>query len=42
MYKCTVLRYMGHQGLNQGFLDLRSNALPFSYISSKMVANNTA
>ena len=41
MNKCAVLKYRGHQGINQGPLDLQSNALPLSYIPTKIVTNNT-
>ena len=41
MNKCAVLKYRGHLGLNQGPLDLPSNALPHSYIPTNMVTNNT-
>ena len=41
MNKCALLRYMGHRGLNQGPVDLQSNALPQSYIPMNIVTNNT-
>ena len=41
MNKRAVLKYRGHQGLNQGPLDQQSNALPLSYIPTNMVTNNT-
>ena len=41
MNKCALLKYSGHPGLNQGPVDLQSNALPLSYIPTNMVANNT-
>ena len=41
MNKRAVLKYRGHPGLNQGPLDLQSNALPLSYIPLNMVTNNT-
>ena len=41
MDKCAVLKYRGERGFNQGPLDLQSNALPLSYIPTKMVTNNT-
>ena len=41
MNKCAWLKYGGHQGLNQGPVDLQSNALPLSYIPMNMVTNNT-
>ena len=41
MNHCAVLRYMGHQGMNQGPLYLQLNALPLSYIPMNMVTNNT-
>ena len=41
MNKCALLRYMGHPGLNQGPVDLQSNALQLSYIPVNMVTNNT-
>ena len=40
MNKYAVLKYRGHQGLNQGFLHLRSNALALSYIPTNRVTNN--
>ena len=30
MNKCALLIYRGHNGLNQGPVDLQSNALPLS------------
>ena len=30
MNKCALLKYSGQPGLNQGPLDLQSNALPLS------------
>ena len=41
MNKCAVLRKAGHLGLNQGPVDLQSNALPLSYIPMNMVTKNT-
>ena len=41
MNKCALLRNRGHPGLNQGPVDLQSNALPLSYIPMSMVTNNT-
>ena len=41
MINCSLLKYRGHPGLNQGPLDLQSNALPLSYIPRDMVTNNT-
>ena len=41
MNKCALLIYKGHPGLNQGPVDLHSNALPLSYIPMNMVAINT-
>ena len=41
MKKCALLKYRGHRGLNQGHVDLQSNALPLSYISMNIVTNNT-
>ena len=41
MNKCALLKYRGHPGLNQGPVDLQSNALPLSYITTNMVTNNT-
>ena len=41
MNKHAVLKSRGHQGLNQGPLDLQSNALPLSYIPTYMATNNT-
>ena len=41
MNKCALLIYRGHPGLNQGPLDLLSNALQLSYIPTNMVTNNT-
>ena len=41
MNKCALLIYRGHPGLNQGPIDLQSNALPLSYIPMDMVTNNT-
>ena len=40
MNKCALLKYRGHPGLNQGPVDLQSNALPLS-IPRNMVTNNT-
>ena len=36
-----IVRIQGHPGLNQGPVDLQSNALPLSYIPMNMVTNNT-
>ena len=33
MNKCALLKYRGHPGLNQGPVDLQSNALPLVAIS---------
>ena len=42
MNKCALLIYRGHPGLNQGPVDLQSNALEqLSYIPTNMVTNNT-
>ena len=41
MNKCALLKYRGLLGLNQGPVDLQSNALPLSYIPTNMVTNNT-
>ena len=41
MNNCALLKYRGHPGLNQGPVDLHSNALPLSYIPMNMVTNNT-
>ena len=41
MNKCSLLKYRGNPGLNQGPVDLQSNALPLSYIPTNMVATNT-
>ena len=41
MKKCALLIYRGHMCLNQGPVDLQSNALPLSYIPMNMVTNNT-
>ena len=41
MSKCALLIHRGHPGLNQGPVDLQSNALPLSYISWIRVTNNT-
>ena len=41
MNKCSSVKYQGTPGLNQGPLDLQSNALPLSYIPMNMVTNNT-
>ena len=41
MNKCALLKYRGHQGLNQGPVDLQSNPLPQSYIPTNMETNNT-
>ena len=38
---CIVNIQGGHPGLNQGPVDLQSNALPLSYIPMNMVTNNT-
>ena len=40
MNKCALLIYRGHPGLNQGPVDLQSNAVPLSYIPMNMVTNN--
>ena len=36
-----IVKIQGHPGLNQGPVDLQSNALPLSYIPMNMVTNNT-
>ena len=41
MNKCALLKYWGHPGLNQGPVDLPSNALPLSYVPWNFVTNNT-
>ena len=41
MNKFAVLIYREHPGLNQGPLNLQSNALPLSYIPTNIVTNNT-
>ena len=41
MNKFALFIYRGHPGLNQGPVDLQSNALPLSYIPMNMVTNNT-
>ena len=41
MNKCALLKYREHPGLNQGLVDLQSNALPLSYFPWDMVTNNT-
>ena len=41
MNKRSLLIYRGHPGLNQGPVDLQSNALPLSYIPMNMVSINT-
>ena len=41
MNKCALLKYSGHTGLDQGPVDLQSNALPLSYIPTNIVTNNT-
>ena len=41
MNKCAWLKYRGHQGLNQGTVDLQSNDLPLSYIPMNIATNNT-
>ena len=41
MNKCALLIHRGHTGLNQGPVDLQSNALPLSYIPMNIVTNNT-
>ena len=41
MNKCALLIRRGQPGLNQGPVDLQSNALPLSYIPMNMVTNNT-
>ena len=41
MNKCALLIYRVHLGLNQGPVDMQSNALPLSYIPMTMVTNNT-
>ena len=41
MYKCALLKYRGHAGLNQGPVDLQSNALSLSYIPMNIATNNT-
>ena len=41
MNKCAVLKYRVHPGLNQGHVDLQSNALPLKFIPMNMVTNNT-
>ena len=40
MNKYALLKYRGQPGLNQGPVDLQSNALPLSYIPMNMVTNN--
>ena len=35
MNKCALLKHMRHLGLNQGPVDLQSNARPLSYIPTK-------
>ena len=40
MNKCALAKYRGQPGLNQGPVDLQSNALPLSYIPMNTVANN--
>ena len=37
---CALLKYREHLGLNQGPVDLQSNALPLGYIPTNMVTNN--
>ena len=41
MNKCALLKYRGNPGLNQGPVDLQSNALLLSYIPMNMVTNTT-
>ena len=41
MNKCALFIYRGHPGLNQGPVDLQSNALPLSNNPMNMVTNNT-
>ena len=41
MSKCALLIHRGHPGLNQGPVDLQSNAPPLRYIPTNMVTNNT-
>ena len=41
MNKCSLLKYRGHPGLNQGPIHLQSNALSLSYIPTNIVINNT-
>ena len=41
MNKCALLIHRANPGLNQGPVDLQSNALPLSYIPTNMVTNNT-
>ena len=41
MNKCALLKCRGNPDLNQGPVDLQSNALPLSYIPMNMVTNNT-
>ena len=41
MNKCALFKYRGHPGLNQGPVDLQSNALPLSYIPMNIVTNKT-
>ena len=35
-----IVKIRGHPGLNQGPVDLQSNALPLSYIPVNMVTHN--
>ena len=41
MNNCALLEYRDTRGLNQGPVDLQSNALPLSYAPMNMVTNNT-
>ena len=41
MNKCALLKYRGFPGLNQGPVDLQSNALPLSNIPMNLVTNKT-
>ena len=41
MNKYALLIHRGTPGLNQGPVDLQSNALPLSYIAMNIVTNNT-
>ena len=41
MNKYAVVYYRGNPGLNQGPLDLQSNALPLGYMPASMLPHNT-